>query len=126
MLHTLLLASSHNGNSDAGALALAIPIVAILCTFAWLIVRAIMAPFADRRDSGSQGGGKRYRRWRNGPGGGVFPDDDNAPAGGLTEEEQAILRKLQTTITQMERRIESLETILIDQTRTSEKYGTKL
>ena len=36
------------------------------------------------------------------------------------------MEKLQRTLAQMESRVESLETILIDQARTKEKYGTKL
>lgn len=107
------------GDSD-DALVFAVPIVAIVCTFAWLIVKALVSPFANRSDP-PNGKGSPYRRWRSGPGGEAAP-----AAGGLSEEEQAILRRLQQTLVQMERRIESLETILIDQSRTNEKYGTKL
>ncbi len=82
----------------------AVPIVAIVFTFIWLIIRAIMAPITERS--------KRPQA---------------APAtGGLTEDEMIILEKLQRTLTQMESRVESLETILIEQTRSKEKYGSKL
>ena len=75
--------------------------------FVFLIVRSVMAPFTQRAAA---------RRAGSVP----------APGGqGLTDDEQAILLKLQRTLVQMERRIESLETILIDETRTKEKYGTK-
>ena len=82
----------------------AVPIVAIVFTFIWLIVKAIMAPLTER--------------------------NKRAPAalagGGLSDEETAILEKLQRTLSQMENRVEALETILIEQTRSKEKYGSKL
>ena len=82
----------------------AVPIVAIVFTFIWLIVKAIMAPLTERN--------KRL---------------PSAPAGGgLSDEETAILEKLQRTLSQMESRVEALETILIEQTRNKEKYGSKL
>ena len=81
----------------------AVPIVAIVFTFIWLIVKAIMAPLTDRN--------KRAQ---------------SAPVGGLSDEEMAILEKLQRTLSQMESRVEALETILIEQTRSKEKYGSKL
>ncbi len=81
----------------------AVPIVAIVFTFIWLIVKAIMAPLTDRA--------KRAQ---------------SAPAGGLSDDEAAILEKLQRTLSQMESRVESLETILIEQTRNKEKYGSKI
>lgn len=81
----------------------AIPIVAIVFTFLYLIVRALMAPFSNRRNRGTP-----------------------PSAGGFSDEEIAIVDKLQRTLAQMENRVESLETILIDQTRNKEKYGTKL
>ena len=93
----------HKKSSDDAYVA--IPIVGMV--FAFLIIRAVMAPFTQRAAARRAGTAA-------------------APSGqGLTEDEQAILLKLQRTIGQMERRIESLETILIDETRTKEKYGTQ-
>ena len=82
-----------------------VPIVAIVFVFLWLIIKALMAPFTQRnaRRAATTGGTQA-----------------------LSEEEQAVLLKLQRTIVQMEQRIESLETILIDEHRTKEKYGTKI
>ena len=95
--------SKKSGGDDAGII---VPCVAIFFVFSWLIIRAVMAPFGQKIAA---------RR------AGAAP----TTAQGLTDEEQAILVKLQRTIGQMERRIESLETILIDETRTKENYGTK-
>jgi ribonuclease PH len=81
----------------------AVPIVAIVFTFLWLMVKAIMAPFTERTR-------QRMRAEQ---------------AGGLTQEEAALLEKLHRTLVQMERRVESLETILIETHRTKETYGTK-
>jgi ribonuclease PH len=80
-----------------------IPVVAIVFTFIWLIVKAIMAPFTERYRSRTRA----------------------EQAGGLTQEEAALLEKLHRTLVQMERRVESLETILIETHRTKETYGTK-
>ena len=96
----------HSSSDDVPFLAL--PIVTVCLVFFYLVVKAIMAPFTQRASKRNAGqtattGGSR----------------------GLSEEEQAILLKLQRTLGQMERRIESLETILIDQSRTKENYGTK-
>ena len=77
-----------------------VPIVAIVFTFLYLIVKAVMAPFTARAQKGI------------------------TSAGGLTEEEHAILEKLQRTIVAMENRVEALETILIEQRR-REKYEPK-
>ena len=84
--------------------ALAVPIVAIVFTFIWLIIKALMAPFIERS-----------RR-----------QTILASSGGLTDEEHAVLEKLQRTIVNMERRVESLETILIETHRTKESYGSKV
>ncbi len=94
----MLLASSSHGDEF-----LAIPIVAIVFTFLWLIVKALMAPFTARAGKGAPVG----------------------QTGGLTEEEHLILDKLQRTLGQMEDRVEALETILIEQRRTQEKYEPK-
>ena len=92
-------------SSDDNVPAVVVPCVAIFFVFSYLIVRALMAPFSNRNRRGA------------------------APPvvmGGLSAEETALLEKLQRTLMQMESRVESLETILIDQARTKEKYGTKL
>ena len=95
----LLLASSHNDLGDA------VPIVAIVFTFIWLTVKAVMAPFSARAAKGTP--------------------PASSPHAGLSEEEHAILLKLQRTITQMEQRVEALETILIEQRRSKENYEPK-
>ncbi len=82
-----------------------VPICAIVFTFIYLIIKAIMAPFTQRA---------KYAR--------AMPQG----GGGLTQEEVAVLQKLQRTLSQMESRVESLETILIEQARTEKKYGSKL
>lgn len=116
MFTPLLLA--HADDNDIGVLFFSIPIVAIVCSFIYKTITSIVNARANRGDY-SPGAKQPFRRWRGGPGG------NPAPTGGLTAEEQAVLLKLQQTLAQMERRIESLETILIDQARTTEKYGTK-
>jgi flagellar biogenesis protein FliO len=80
-----------------------VPIVAIVFAFIWLIVKAIMAPFvqnASRKQS--------------------------VAADRLTEEEHAILVKMQQTLSDMENRIEALETILIENRRSRDSYEPKL
>ncbi len=94
----------HKHSSDSVEF-LAVPICAIVFTFAYLTVKAIMAPFTQRA-----------RAARAMPPGG----------GGLTQEEVAVLQKLQRTLVQMESRVEALETILIEQARTEKNYGSKL
>lgn len=100
----IVIHSSKSKSSDGDFEA--IPITAIAFVFIYLIVKAIMAPFtqraANRRDTG-------------------LP-----VAGRMSDEEQAVLLRLQQTLTKMESRVESLETILIEQHRSKEKYGTKL
>ena len=85
------------------------PITTVTLRFIYLVVKTLMAPFTQRASK------------RN-----AVPATASVGSRGLSEEEQAILLKLQRTLGQMERRIESLETILIDQSRTKENYGTKL
>ena len=97
----------HHKKSVDDVAGFVVPCVAIFFVFSWLIVKAVMAPFNQRVAARRVGGPVPTRP-------------------GLTDDEQAILLKLQRTLGQMERRIESLETILIDETRTKEKYGTKL
>ena len=98
----------HHKKSSDDVPAIVVPCLAIFFVFSWLIVKAVMAPFSQRTAARRAGG--------------AAPPSTGQ---GLTEDEQAILLKLQRTLVQMERRIESLETILIDETRTKEKYGTK-
>jgi TolA-binding protein len=83
-----------------------IPIVAISLTFTWLIVKALMAPFTQRAA--------------------IKAKREVDQAGGLSEEEHASLQNLQRTLSNMERRVESLETILIETQRAKENYGSKL
>jgi flagellar biosynthesis/type III secretory pathway M-ring protein FliF/YscJ len=84
----------------------AVPIVAIVFTFLWLMVKAMMAPFTQRAK--------------------LKANLDASRQGALSEEEVASLDNLQRTLANMERRVESLETILIETQRTKENYGTKL
>ncbi len=83
---------------------LAVPLAAIVFTFLYLIVKAIMAPFHNKNQIAGQ----------------------KNSGGGLTQEEVAVLQKLQRTLSQMESRVEALETILIEQARTEKNYGPKL
>jgi TolA-binding protein len=83
-----------------------VPIVAIAMTFTWLIVKALMAPFTQRAAVKAKRAADQ--------------------SGGLSEEEHAALQNLQRTLTNMERRVESLETILIETQRAKENYGSKL
>jgi flagellar biosynthesis/type III secretory pathway M-ring protein FliF/YscJ len=83
-----------------------VPIVAVTMTFVWLIVKALMAPFTQRAAI-------KAKREEN-------------QSGGLSEEEHASLQNLQRTLSNMERRVESLETILIETQRAKENYGSKL
>ena len=102
------IGSVHHKKSSSNAEDVAVPVVAMFLVFAFLIVRTVMAPFSQRAAARRAG-----------------PLPVPGRAQGLTDDEQAILLKLQRTISQMERRIESLETILIDDTRTKEKHGTQ-
>lgn len=98
----------HRSNSEDVPFVI-LPITTVTLVFFYLVVKAIMAPFTQRAN-------KR----------GTVSTAASRGSRGLSDEEQAILLKLQRTLGQMERRIESLETILIDQSRTKENYGTKL
>ena len=83
-----------------------VPVTAITLTFVWLIVKALMAPFTQRAK--------------------LKASRDQGQEGYLSEEERAALANLQRTLSNMERRVESLETILIETQRAKENYGTKL
>ena len=80
--------------ADAGIPGEVVPIVAVTMTFVWLIVKALMAPFTQRAS--------------------IKAKREASQAGGLSEEEHAALQDLQRTLVNMERRVESLETILIE------------
>ena len=95
-------------HSDGDNDFLAVPICAIVFTFIYLIIKTVMAPFTQRAKSGHN----------------PFPPPGSR--GGLSDEETAVLQKLQRTLSQMESRVEALETILIEQARTEKKYGSKL
>ena len=95
--------NGHKHSSDGNDF-LAVPIVAIVFTFLYLIAKTVMAPFNNRN--------------RHAPPG--------SAGGGLTQEEVAVLQKIQRTLSQMESRVEALETILIEQARSEKKYGSKL
>ncbi len=82
------------------------PVVAISFTFVWLIVKALMAPFTQRAKLNAERAANQ--------------------AGGLSDEEHASLANLQRTLANMESRVESLETILIETQRAKENYGTKI
>ena len=76
-----------------------VPIVAIVFCFGWLSIKAIVNAFVGR--------------------------GANRQAGRLSADDQAIVEKLQRSLTQMESRVESLETILVETRRAKESYGTK-
>ena len=90
----------HSSMSTSSGLDDAVPIVAIVFCFGWLSIKAIVNAFAGR-GSGSKQSGR------------------------LSAEEQALVEKLQRSIAQMESRIESLETILVETRRSNQSYGTK-
>jgi TolA-binding protein len=96
----ILLAHSDLDSGDV------VPVVAIVFTFLWLTVKALMAPLTQRAKL-------KARR-------------DESQQGALSDEEHAALENLQRTLSNMERRVESLETILIETQRAKENYGTKL
>jgi len=80
--------STHSGGDSSDA----VPIVAIVFVFLYLIVRAIMSPFCRKNRRGAQA----------------------VISGGFTPEEVALMHKMQRTLGQMESRVEALETILIE------------
>ena len=91
----------HSSMSTSSGLSDAVPIVAIVFCFGWLSIKAIVNAFAGRAS--------------------------NRQSARLSAEEQALVERLQRTIAQMESRIESLETILVETRRStqSQSYGTK-
>lgn len=79
-----------------------IPIVAIVMTFAWLIVKALISPFVRPKEKVD----------KNGKGAAVT-DTSTAPA----SSDSAAIRQMQATLSRMEARVEALETILMERTR---------
>ncbi len=95
---------SKHSNND-GSEWIAIPLAAIVFTFIYLIVKTVV------------GSSRQWNRTAGQP---------PARGGGLTQEEVEVLQKIQRTLSQMESRVEALETILIEEARTEKKYGSKL
>lgn len=95
--------SSHNSASGE-----VVPIVFFVFLFLYLIVRAIMAPFS-RKNRGVQS---------SQPG--------NFAGGGFSQEEVALIQKMQRTLNQMETRVEALETILIEQQQASSARSRRM
>lgn len=87
--------SSHSDGGNGDTVA----IVFIVFVFGYLMVKLIVNAFTR---NGGKGQGHR-----------------------LSAEEQATVEKLQRTLAQMESRVESLETILVESRRSKESYGTK-
>ena len=94
----ILLAHSGLDSGDV------VPVVAVTLTFVWLIVKALMVPFTQRAVI------KAKRAQNQEP--------------GLSSEEQAAVQNLLRTLANMERRVESLETILIETHRSKPNYGS--
>ena len=75
-----------------------IPIVAIVFTFVWLIIKTLVSPFVQakaNKNAAAKAGGNA------------------APSG----DEALLIRQMQQTLTKMEERVEALETILLEQSR---------
>lgn len=87
----------HGSSRSDGGGGDTVAIVFIVFVFGYLIVKVIVNAF-------TRNGGKGQR---------------------LSAEEQAVVAKLQRTLAQMESRVESLETILVESRRSKESYGTK-
>lgn len=85
-----------SSHSDSGG-GDTVAIVFIVFVFGYLMVKAIVNAFARNNGKGQR----------------------------LSAEEQATMEKLQRTLAQMESRVESLETILVESRRSKENYGTK-
>lgn len=74
-----------------------IPIVAIVFTFVWLIIKTLVSPFVTAKAN------KNAAK----AGGNATPSGDEA----------LLIRQMQQTLTKMEERVEALETILLEQSR---------
>jgi len=79
-----------------------IPIVAIVMTFAWLIVKALISPFVRPKEKPDKSGKSA-----------AAAPEESAPSA----NEAAAIRQMQATLARMEARVEALETILIERTR---------
>lgn len=71
-----------------------IPIVAIVFTFVWLIIKTLVSPFVAAKANKKAGA-------------------NASPSG----DEALLIRQMQQTLTKMEERVEALETILLEQSR---------
>lgn len=80
-----------------------IPIVAIVMTFAWLIVKALISPFVRPKEKPDKSGKSAA----------TAAPEESAPSA----NEAAAIRQMQATLARMEARVEALETILIERTR---------
>lgn len=80
-----------------------IPIVAIVMTFAWLIVKALISPFVRPKEKADKSGKA------------TAPESpqDSTPTG----SDSAAIRQMQATLSRMEARVEALETILMERAR---------
>lgn len=93
MMH--LLANSHDLLAFQSEV---IPVVAIVFTFTWLIVKTLVSPFVQARAN-------------------KMAAKSSGTATPSTGEDSVLIRQMQKTLTKMEERVESLETILIEQSR---------
>lgn len=75
-----------------------IPVVAIVFTFTWLIAKTLISPFAQARANKASA-------------------KSGAPGASSSGEDLVLIRQMQKTLTKMEERVEALETILIEQSR---------
>lgn len=97
MIHLLASVSSRLGSS--GYDSEVVPVVAIVFTFVWLIVKTLVSPFVQAKANKNAA----------------------AKAGnnvGSSPDEAVLIRQMQQTLTKMEERVEALETILLEQSRT--------
>lgn len=81
-----------------------IPIVAIVMTFAWLIVKALISPFVRPKEKTDKSGKASAAE---------SAKESSTPAG----SDVAAIRQMQATLDRMEARVEALETILLERTR---------
>lgn len=75
-----------------------IPIVAIVFTFVWLIIKTLVSPFVAA---------KANKNAAAKAGANASPSGDEA----------LLIQQMQQTLTKMEERVEALETILLEQSR---------
>ena len=96
MIHLLASVSGRLGSS--GFDSEVVPVVAIVFTFVWLIVKTLVSPFVAA---------KANKNAVAKAGGNATPSGDEA----------LLIRQMQQTLTKMEERVEALETILLEQSR---------